>query len=47
MLSEISQIEKGKHCMVSFIGGIIKKKQNNKPWVGRNSRRVVAGRWGK
>ena len=32
MLSEISQIEKGRHCVVSFICGIIKKKkQDNKP----------------
>jgi len=29
MLSEISPIEKDKHCMVSFICGIIKKTKTN------------------
>ena len=30
MLSEISQIEKGKYCMLSLISGIWKVKQTNK-----------------
>ena len=31
MLREISQAEKGKHHMISFICGILKKKEEKKP----------------
>ena len=44
LLSEISQIEKGKYCMVSLICGIFKKMSNSETvewWL------PGAGRWGK
>lgn len=35
MLSEISQIEKDKYCMISVISGILKKKKKNKQTKNR------------
>ena len=44
MLSEISQTEKGKYCIISLICGILKKKK--KKLTGKKIRHVVSRRRG-
>ena len=36
MLNEISQTEKNKHCMISLVGGIFKKKNKKTELVDKN-----------
>ena len=43
MLSEISQTQKDKYCMVSLTCGILGRKNKS---THINSRKVVAGGWG-
>ena len=43
MLSEISQTEKGKYCIISLVCGILKKK---KKLIGKKIRQVVTRRRG-
>ena len=37
MLSEISQMEKDKYCMISFMCGLLKKKKKKKQGMGEGA----------